>query len=349
MEQVKTFPPIALGIMFKDEEGNLERTLDSVAKVVTTIFAEDTGSDDESLFVLRRWCKEQLVKLYVIKKKWVDFSTNRNYLLDLMREHTDEWRYCILLDANDMLMDGDAFFDKIKEIDDQKLETTAFSITQVWRIENRESKFLGVRIVRNDSKFRYTGKIHEVLCDENGEQNGDKISFLEKGFIFQDRNVGCESTTERLPKDVLVLLDEIKQHNRPRDITYLAKTYADLKDYDNAEIWLKKRIELGNVSFEEEFLNLHIILANIYFIQKKLNLAKKWYLKAISIRPTAESYNRIFELECCIAVEFARKSCDLGDPKASVLPMDLAEYTHIRHRNKKLGEELLTVIGRSKN
>ena len=89
---------ISLCMIVRNEEAVLARCLDSVSKAVDEIILVDTGSEDRTKEIAKRYT------CHIYDFPWVDdFSAARNFSFS---KATME--YCMWLDADDVLLDEDA-------------------------------------------------------------------------------------------------------------------------------------------------------------------------------------------------------------------------------------------------
>ena len=79
---------IAALIMAKNESKRIQVTLDSLKNVNSIVFY-DTGSTDNTIDIVTKFCNENKIKLRLKKGKFVDFATSRNVLLAYADSFTD--------------------------------------------------------------------------------------------------------------------------------------------------------------------------------------------------------------------------------------------------------------------
>ena len=70
-------PYVSVILMVRTEEDSIVRTLDSVKDVASSIIVMDTDpwKMDETPKVIKDWCKENGIKLYLYGEPFRDFST----------------------------------------------------------------------------------------------------------------------------------------------------------------------------------------------------------------------------------------------------------------------------------
>ncbi|MGI6007382.1 MAG: glycosyltransferase [Ruminococcus sp.] len=142
-------------MIVKDEEMTLERCLDSVKNAVDEIVIVDTGSRDKTKDIAGAYTGK------VYDYPWRDdFSAARNYSLSLA-----EKEYCMWLDADDVFPAGSvARLQELKET----LVKTVDMVMMPYEIAfdgqgNPTFRYYRERIVRNNGKFRFVGRVHEVI------------------------------------------------------------------------------------------------------------------------------------------------------------------------------------------
>lgn len=340
---------LAVAIMMRDEEVSVCNTIRSIGKYAYKVFIEDTGSKDRSIEFAKGMCNELLLDMELIEEKWVDFSTNRNKLLDLAYSKRNEWDFLLLLDCNDVLLDSDNFFTQIKRIQEvpEFKKYTSFSMMQKWNIGKGEADFQGTRLLQNTCKLKYRGVVHEYLCREDGSV--EEPLKVPNGVIYQDRRIHSTSTIQRMDRDIQLLLKEVAEKNFHRDVYYLAKTYQDLGNYAEAEKWYLHRHKMGDVAnFKEEMLDILIKLGDCCYIQKKPDQALEWYKKSLKLQERPEAYNRITEIYLNYALKCAKLGCGLKQTE-TVLAVLKDEWDKVRWNRLKACKRAIDTLNEENN
>ena len=147
---------ISLCMIVKNEEDVLARCLECVHDIVDEIIIVDTGSEDSTKEIAKRYTK------HIYDFPWIDdFSAARNFSFS---KATME--YCMWLDADDILLEPDRIdLLKLK----QSLTPAPDMVMMKYHTsfdENGEPTFsyYRERLIRNRAGYQWEGAIHEVIA-----------------------------------------------------------------------------------------------------------------------------------------------------------------------------------------
>ena len=146
---------ISLCMIVKNEEGTLERCLNSVKHVVDEIVVADTGSTDRTKEIAARFTDK------VFDFPWVDdFSAARNASFE--RASMD---YVLWLDADDILLPDDAVkLRELKETLPPEVDTVLMRYNTSFDAEGRVIfSYNRERLVKRSRGFRWREPVHEYL------------------------------------------------------------------------------------------------------------------------------------------------------------------------------------------
>ena len=152
-------PHIALLLMCKNETKRIHVTLESVVGTVSSVVAFDTGSEDDTVDILKAFSKKHNIPLRLKQGKFVDFSTSRNVSLEFA-DSFDDIDYVLLLDVNDELRGGDKLKEEVIKYKD--LPSTGFLVCQEWW-SGQYDKYFNMRLVKTREGWRYRGRVHEWM------------------------------------------------------------------------------------------------------------------------------------------------------------------------------------------
>lgn len=315
---------IAVLIMVKNEENNILKTLNSVLPILHSLIIYDTGSVDDTLNVIKNFCTENNILLYLKKGKFIDFSTSRNIALKFADEIKDI-DFILLLDANDELHNHDSFI-KFCNIN-KNSDKTAFLIPQLWN----HTKYYNIRLIKPRYGWNYKGVVHEYITNE--KYTADKISEEFIFYIYQDRN---GEKTDRYERDRRLLEKQfLINPNDTRTIFYLAQTYFCLKDFISAYKFYKLRTTKSDGFYEEKFLSFYYCGEISSILKNDWDITFAWYMKSyIFIRRVeplvkiAEYYISIKQLD--IAYMYLKTACSLDYPTNLLLFVDSFAYNYKR-------------------
>jgi glycosyltransferase involved in cell wall biosynthesis len=160
-------PLIALCVMVKNEEKTLPRLLASVRGFVDRVIALDTGSTDNTLWLLKAAEAQFEYGVDILEIPFHDFGRSRTQLMQFAKGKAD-WL---------LLMDADQTLKFHEDVDCATCPTTA-EIPELFReqlpfvapeIKAFSLKHIGThpywvpRLVRGDMDWRFVGSTHEYL------------------------------------------------------------------------------------------------------------------------------------------------------------------------------------------
>lgn len=146
---------ISLCMIVKDEEETLARCLESVKEAVDEIIIVDTGSRDRTKETALKYTNQ--VYDYVWRD---DFSAARNYSFSKA-----SCTYCMWLDADDVLpQKSTEALKKLKASLDESADLVMTPYQTAFDEKGRPVfTYYRERIVKNNGKFLFLGKVHEVI------------------------------------------------------------------------------------------------------------------------------------------------------------------------------------------
>lgn len=255
MSKKTKLPTISVSLIVRDEENNLKRLLPTLVKCADEVVVCDTGSTDNTKKIVRK------NKAKLVEFPWNDsFSDARNYCLDHCTKD-----YILWLDADDYIEPES--FSIIKRHLQFKPNTAVFLILEDYRGGGVFSSYQ-LRIVPNDKRLRFRGRIHEQISF-SVEENGIPYSYLGisiKHFGYNDETV----VKQKLERNLKLLERELEEN--PNDFLTLintAKTLIGIGRIDDAEPIVEKSLALyrqGNVQVSKDtavfaFINKITILS----------------------------------------------------------------------------------------
>lgn len=233
---------LSLCMIVKDEEGFLERCLDSVKDIVDEIIIVDTGSKDSTKDIAK------VAGAQLFDFAWNDdFSAARNFSLE---KATSNW--VLVLDA-DELLDNSGNDEVLKLINSRehclkdivgfKMEQRTYlpksdgaGMTVDEAVLSRDFVQQGqsrlVRLFKNHPKIRFRNKVHELVESSMRDINGEIIdtgiiihhfSLLKKGKVVEK----AENYTDLLWKQ-LQAEPENPRYNRQVAMVFMERGRNDL-------------------------------------------------------------------------------------------------------------------------
>ncbi|GAW29561.1 TPR domain-containing glycosyltransferase [Carboxydocella sp. ULO1] len=149
-------PTITACLVVKNEGKYLERCLSSIKPAVEEIVIVDTGSSDNTLEIARRFTE----KIYI--QPWQDnFSQVRNFAL---QQATGDW---ILVIDGDEELHPDSIACLRNKISATEVEGYLLKIINYFNSGSEVLTAADVvfRFFRNRPQYRFTGAVHEQICD----------------------------------------------------------------------------------------------------------------------------------------------------------------------------------------
>jgi tetratricopeptide (TPR) repeat protein len=208
--------------------------MQSVLPIIDSYCICDTGSADNTIEIIETFFKENNIPGCVVEEPFQDFGYNRTYALHQCAnlENAD---YILLLDADMVLQIGpDVSIPEFKN----SLTKDAYHIFQ----GSDTFFYKNVRLLKNNPEFSYWGVTHEYVKTLPTSIYED----IDKTKLFI-RDIGDGgSKTNKFLRDIELLKKGLEDlPNNDRYTFYLANSYKDSFQYENAIETYKKRIELG--------------------------------------------------------------------------------------------------------
>ena len=226
-------PKICLNMIVKNESKIITRLLKSVLPIIDFYCICDTGSTDDTIDIITDFFKEHNIDGKITYEPFKDFAHNRTYALQQCADISAD--YLLLLDA-DMLLDTS----NIHNITEFKNSL----ISDAYHIFQGTERFFykNIRIVKNDPSISYWGVTHEYLK----LPDCSKVDSIEMSVLFIIDIGDGGSKTDKFERDIRLLKNGLEENpNNARYTFYLANSYRDIGEYENAIETYKKRIEIG--------------------------------------------------------------------------------------------------------
>lgn len=301
----KIEPKIALGMIVKNEEKVIVKTIIHAISAVDCVYIYDTGSNDKTLELVDNISKEYPDKPFYIKHgKFVNFEVTRNELLDWIEESVD-LDYILLLDANDEFHGCE----ELKQFASSKLHTKdeddgGFYIQQRWLYGEVVDKYYNIFLIRPTCGWRYKGVVHEFISPPRLDTAKIPIRCPDTIYIYQNRNENCEQSFIRYNRDKEMLLSELEKNpDDPRTLFYMGQTCDCLNLYNEAFYYYTRRISILDKGLAEEVYHAKYRMGNICIrLNKSHEEVIKYYMDAY------EFWNRVEPLlRLCEYFLFVRK------------------------------------------
>lgn len=227
-------PTICLNMIVKDEAHVIRRCLDSVRPLIDHWVIVDTGSTDETKQVILDTFSDIPGTLH--ERPWKNFGHNRSEALDLCEGIAD---YVFTIDADEILeIDDGGSFDGI-------------SSDYCTLIKKRGAREYRVpSLLKTACNWRWEGVIHEQPYSDIAE-TGETVDGVR---IISPPDGARSLDPHKYRRDALTLEAAlIEDPDNPRTVFYLAQSYKDADDYDNALRYYERRLSMGGWRDEEYY------------------------------------------------------------------------------------------------
>lgn len=211
-------PNLSVCLITKDEEKNIFRCLKSIRDIADEIILVDTGSTDNTLNIAKEF------KCRIFQIEWQDdFSSARNYALEKA-----EGQWILMIDADEEFLKEDK--KNLQELL-ANAQAEGYFVQILNNLEqNQVLKHRAVRLFRNRSEYRYTGRIHEQIAPSILKIKPDGLDNSELKLL----HFGYHEKTviKKRGRNIKILQKELEE--KPEDpfiLSNLATEYFLLDDY----------------------------------------------------------------------------------------------------------------------
>lgn len=222
-------------MIVKNESKIITRLLKSVLPLIDSYCICDTGSTDNTIQVIQDFFREKNIHSgKIIVEPFKDFGYNRTFALKQCL-NMDNADYILLLDA-DMILEVDPML----SIDDFKNNLTH----DVYNVFQGSPSFIykNTRLIKNKIGMSYWGVTHEYL----NAPNGSTTFTIPKNQLFINDVGDGGSKQDKFLRDIRLLEKGLEENpNNDRYTFYLANSYKNSGQMENAIKTYKKRINLG--------------------------------------------------------------------------------------------------------
>lgn len=245
---------ICLSMIVKNEEKDIKRCLESVIPYIDYWVISDTGSTDKTKEVIQQLMDKHGVPGELHDHKWEDFSTNRNYALELSRPHAD---YIWFMDADDNFVPNGS--DPFSDLSDE------YAMYHMNYTIDDGIFFNRACIIKSDAEFEFYGAMHEVLGLKGGEvYPGDKRALLAgAGHIVARASPLKRNKTEKEKylNDAAILEKDLEKNPlNYRSMFYLGQSYQLAGELLQAiDAYALRAMFPGEGNTDEVFLALYEI------------------------------------------------------------------------------------------
>jgi glycosyltransferase involved in cell wall biosynthesis len=240
-------PTLCLATVCKNEEGCIERLLESVHKFIDYWVIVDTGSTDRTCEIIEEYFKKKGIPGELHHDEWVSMGHNKTKMMACAKDKTD---YLIHVDADDYMV-GQV------ERGDLKEGNHAFFFT----VARGGTKYKTWVVFDNRVTWRFIGVAHTLIkCIEIpnfqtldlSEKPYHMVSVLSGGARSQDPEKYYKDALNLQKQFFDTLLDDPDDLNI-RSVFYTAQSYLDCGRTEEALRWYRLYTKMSDVWIEEKF------------------------------------------------------------------------------------------------
>lgn len=274
---------ITLFMIVKNESKIINRCLKSILPIVDSIVITDTGSTDNTVELIETFLNENKVKGKVYNDEWKNFGHNRTNSVKNAQKWLSENNYD-LSSSYLLTIDADMIF-----CIEPSFKKEMLCSKDSWCIQQKNPimTYYNKRLFKSSNPYKCIGVTHEYWgCD--GKDDTGKLDTL---YIDDIGDGG--SKANKFDRDIKLLTEGlVEEPKNERYYFYLAQSYSDAGNKDEAISWYKKRIDAGGW-FEEIFIAF-LRIGDIYLGLNQLeNAIHYWSLAYNHLPSRSETLFRI--------------------------------------------------------
>lgn len=241
---------IHLCMIVKDAGDGFRDILEKNLQYIDEWTILDTGSTDNTVEIIKDVLKTKKGTLY--EEPFMGFRESRNRCLELVGQSC---KFSIMLDDTYILKGNVREFLNI-------LRSDQFADSYNIFVDSNENVYGSNRILKTDRKLKYIYKIHEIIQDYNNvvvqlPLNEMSIDDIPSEYMRQ-------RTSKRKQYDLELLHETFNENTEiPRTLYYITQTYCEMRMWNEAFEYAKKRIEHPNEGYREEITDCYLICGNI--------------------------------------------------------------------------------------
>ena len=270
-------------MIVRDESKIITRCLESIKNIFDNYVICDTGSVDDTKNVISKFMNENNKNGHLIDKEWVNFGSNKSYLLDMAftKNLSKGAKYLMWLDADEVYLNEKDEYpttnDKNRLLNflNSKLDSGIFMMKTKYSNLN----YMRWQIVRNNQLYMWKSPAHEYLVPSTSTNTTNITSLT----LLARKEGNSSRDPNRTIKYIKMFREYLKEHpNSPRETFYLGISLTENRHFMDAIDCFKKRVENQTGFNQERYISM-LRLGRIYFRQFKNNKeGEAWFSKASS-------------------------------------------------------------------
>lgn len=313
-------PLISLVMMVKDEAASIVASIESCRPFVDRIVILDTGSTDGTQKLAQEAAGKVPFELH--EEPFVDYGTTRNRALHLANQETV---FTLMLSGDETLERGDALREFCESM--RSVPIGAFLIEIDF---GEQCHYPSVRLARTGWGWRYVGRVHEVMVDQDGSSAD---AMVPRARIVHRKSSSPGQEKRKWERDLELLLEDHQSDpSNPRTVFYLAQTYQCLGKLEKASKFYTRRAQMQG--WPEETYMAMFRRAECRELMGDVGAARLGFLQAHSASPErAEPLYRIAlsyykEQEHHLTYLFAKRASELPMPTGLRLFLNPTVYAY---------------------
>ena len=238
-------------MIVKNESRVIVRLLTSVLPLIDTYCICDTGSTDDTISIIKTFFDDHSISGVIHNEPFRDFGYNRSVAVKQCYGMLNA-DYILLMDADMILeMPTKLSIEEFKE----SLSATAYYVFQ----GSPSFFYKNIRILKNVENLSYWGVTHEYVNLPSGSIESE----IPRTTLFINDIGDGGAKTDKYVRDIRLLTQGlIDNPDNERYTFYLANSYRDAGQYQNAIDTYKKRIELAG--WKQEVWHSYYSIGNCY-------------------------------------------------------------------------------------
>jgi tetratricopeptide (TPR) repeat protein len=295
-------------MIVKNESRVILRLLESVLPIIDSYCICDTGSTDNTVDIIKLFFERHNIPGKIVFETFRDFGYNRTYALKQCLDMEDA-DYLLLLDADMILQIPEA-------LDVQQFKSTLSA--DVFHIFQGSPMFFykNVRILKNSPSMSYWGVTHEYVQTPPDSRYED----IPRSVLFINDIGDGGAKSEKFERDIRLLTKGLEElPNNDRYTFYLANSYRDSGQYQNAIDTYKKRIEIGG--WREEVWHSYYSIGKCYKDLGDMANAIYYWMEAYQFFP--DRIENLYEIMSHYRIA--------GKNKLAYMFYELADYERLRN------------------
>ena len=249
MSKTQKKPKICLNMIVKDEAHIICETLESVEKYIDYWVICDTGSEDGTQEIIKKYFKNVNIPGILVEEEWKNFGYNRTIALKSALKYSRQFNidYVWIIDADDLVVGNIDLKEHLKNGKDGYYLKYGEGFTY-----DRMQLFIS----RED--WEYIGVLHEYpQCTSKENTINERIT---GEYYIDSRRLGNRNKDpNKYLKDALTLEKGLEEEpDNVRYMFYLGQSYMDHGDFTKSIYWYEKRIVKGGW-YEEVYYSYYRI------------------------------------------------------------------------------------------